>query len=197
MSFASGSSSYLYFQLASPHSVSYFFIKHWSPYSSLLSFDTVLSSIGNILPVNDSANILVIGDFSISHNDYLNCSDGPQVFNLPNWISDCDGHFPSLFYSFLASDLVFVLQLSCLHQGVLIVVLIQFLLTYLLTQRLIFIAHLLIILTQIGRFCMKISDTLHWMIYYILTRVLLLIINLFSLFKLEFMCISLNEKVLG
>ena len=158
MSFASGSSSYLYFQLASPHSVSYFFILHWSPYSSLLSFDTVLSSIGNILPVNDSANILVIGDFSISHNDYLNCSDGTQV------ISDCDGHFPSLFYSFLASDLVFVLQLSCLHQGVLIVVLIQFLLTYLLTQRLIFIAHLLIILTQIGRFCMTISYTLHWMI---------------------------------
>ena len=53
--------SYLCFQLALLHSVSYFFFLHRSPSSSLSTvLDSFSSNIGEVLSINPSANVFVL-----------------------------------------------------------------------------------------------------------------------------------------
>ena len=69
--------SYLCFQLALLHSVSYFFFLYWSPSSSLCTvFASILSNIDEVLSINPSANGFVFGDFNINHKDWLTYSGG-------------------------------------------------------------------------------------------------------------------------
>ena len=69
--------SYLCFQLALLHSVSYFFFLYRSPSSSLCTvFDSILSNIDEVFLINPSANVFVFGDFNILDKDWLTYSGG-------------------------------------------------------------------------------------------------------------------------
>ena len=69
--------SYLCFQLALLHSVSYFFFLYQSPSSSLCTvFDSISSNIDEVLSINPSANVFVFGDFNVHHKDWLTYSGG-------------------------------------------------------------------------------------------------------------------------
>ena len=58
--------SYLCFQLALLHSVSYFFFRCWSPSSSLyMVFDSISSNIDEVLSINSSAYVFLFGDFNV------------------------------------------------------------------------------------------------------------------------------------
>ena len=58
--------SYLGFQLASVHSVSYFFFLYQSLSSSLCTvFGSISSNIGKVLSINPSTNVFVFGETSI------------------------------------------------------------------------------------------------------------------------------------
>ena len=60
--------SYLCFQLALLHSVSYFFFLYQSPSSFLCTdFDSISSNICEVLSINPSANVFIFGDFSVHH----------------------------------------------------------------------------------------------------------------------------------
>ena len=64
--------SYLCFRLALLHSVSYFFFLYRSPSSSLCTiFDSISSTIDEVLWINPSANVFVFGDFNVHHKDWL------------------------------------------------------------------------------------------------------------------------------
>ena len=113
--------SYLCFQLALLHSVSYFFFLYWSPLWSLcMFFYSISSSIDELLAIKPSANVFVFGNFNIHNNDWLiyfgetgefyyNFSvsnDLTQMVNFPTWIPDCSSDSPvllALFPSFHAS----------------------------------------------------------------------------------------------
>ena len=114
--------SYVCFQLALLHSVSYFFFLYRSPSSSLCTiFDSVSSNIDEVLSINPSANVFVFGDFNVHHKDWLTISAGTdkpgelccnfsisndltQIVNFPTRIPDCDSHSPFLLDLFLSSD---------------------------------------------------------------------------------------------
>ena len=67
--------SYLCFQLALLHSMSYFFFLYRSPSSSLCTvFDSISSNIDEVLSINPSANVFVFGDFNVHHKDWLTYS---------------------------------------------------------------------------------------------------------------------------
>ena len=67
--------SYLCFQLALHHLVSYCFFLCQSPSSSLCTiFDYISSKIGEILSINPSANAFLFGDFNVHHKDWLTYS---------------------------------------------------------------------------------------------------------------------------
>ena len=74
LSLENSADSYLCFQLALFHSVSYFFFLYWSPSSLCTGFDSILSNIDKVLSINASANLFVSGDFNIHHKDWLTCS---------------------------------------------------------------------------------------------------------------------------
>ena len=74
-----------------------------------------------VLSINPSANVFVVGDFNIHHKDWLSYSggsDGPgelwynfsilsdpsQMVNVPTWIPDCHSHSPGLLDLFLSSS---------------------------------------------------------------------------------------------
>ena len=62
--------SYLCFQLALLHSVSYFFFLYRSPSLSLCTvFYSISCKIDEVLSVNPSANVFVFGDFNVYHKD--------------------------------------------------------------------------------------------------------------------------------
>ena len=62
--------SYLCFQLALLHSVSYFFFVYRSSSSSLCTgFDSISSNIDEAISINPSANVFVFEDFNVHHND--------------------------------------------------------------------------------------------------------------------------------
>ena len=78
--------------------------------------------IDEVLSINPSANVLVIGDFNIHYKDWLTYSGGSdrpgelchnfsisdifltQIVNFPTRIPDCDSHSPALLDLFLSSD---------------------------------------------------------------------------------------------
>ena len=67
--------SYLCFQLALLHSLSYFFFLYRSPSLPLCTvFDSVSSNIDEVLSINPSANVFVFGDFNVYHKDWLTYS---------------------------------------------------------------------------------------------------------------------------
>ena len=68
--------SYLCFQLALLHSVSYLFFLYGSPLSLCMVFDSVSSKIDEVLSINPSAKVLVFGDFNVHHKDWLTYSAG-------------------------------------------------------------------------------------------------------------------------
>ena len=77
LSLENSADSYLCFQLALLHSVSYFFFLYRSPSSSLcIVFDSISSNIDEVLLINPSANVFVFGDFNIHHKDRLTYSSG-------------------------------------------------------------------------------------------------------------------------
>ena len=71
LSLENSSDSYLCFQLALLHSVSYFFFLYRSPSALCMVFDSVSSNIDEVLSINPSANVFVFGDFNIHHKDWL------------------------------------------------------------------------------------------------------------------------------
>ena len=114
--------SYLCFRLALLHSVSYFFFLYRSPSSSLCTvFDSISSTIDEVLSINPSANVFVFGDFNVHHKDWLTYSGGTdspgelcynfsisndltQIVNFTTRIPDCDSHSPALLDLFISSD---------------------------------------------------------------------------------------------
>ena len=72
LSLENSASSYLYFQLALLHSVSYFFFLYQSPSLLLCTvFDSISSNVDEILSIKPFANVFVFGDFNIHHKDWL------------------------------------------------------------------------------------------------------------------------------
>ena len=122
LSLESSEDSYLCFQLALLHSVSYFFFLYQSPSLSLCTvFDFLSSNIDGVLLINPSANVFVFGNFNVHHKDWLTYSgrtdrpgalcykssilnDLTQMINFPTRIPDCDSHNPALLDFFLSSD---------------------------------------------------------------------------------------------
>ena len=114
--------SYLCFRLALLHSLSYLFFLYQSPSSSLCTvFDSISSSIDEVLSINPSANVFVFGDFNVHHKDWLTyfggtdrpgelchnfsiSNDLAQMVNCPTRIPDCDSHSPALLDLFISSD---------------------------------------------------------------------------------------------
>ena len=114
--------SYLCFQLALLHSVSYFFFLYRSPFPSLcMVFDSISSNIDEVLLINPSGNVFVFEDFNGHQKDWLTYSGGTdtpgelcynfsisndltQIVNFPTRIPDCDSHSPALLDLFLSSD---------------------------------------------------------------------------------------------
>ena len=77
LSLENSADSYLCFQLALFHSVSYFLFLYRSPSSSLCTiFYSVSSNIDEVLSINPLVNVFVFGNFNIIHKDWLTCSGG-------------------------------------------------------------------------------------------------------------------------
>ena len=122
LSLENSADSYLCFQLALLHSVSYFFFLYRSPSSSLcMVFDSISSNIDEVLSINPSANVFVFGDLNVHHNDWLTYSGGTDrpgelcynfsisndlthIVNFPTRIPECDSHSPALLDLFISSD---------------------------------------------------------------------------------------------
>ena len=122
VSLENSADSYLCFQQALLHLVSYFFFLYWSPSSSLCTiFDFISFNIDEVFSINPSANVLVFGDFNIHNKDWLTFSGGndrpgelcykfcissslTQIVNFPTRIPDCDSYNPALLDLFLPSD---------------------------------------------------------------------------------------------
>ena len=84
-------------------------------------FDSISSSIDEVLSINPSANVFVFGDFNFHHKDYLAYSGGTdrsgelcynfsisndttQMVNFPTQIPDCGSHSPNPLDLFISSD---------------------------------------------------------------------------------------------
>ena len=68
LSLENSADSYLCFQLALLHSVSYFFFLNRSPSSTLCTvFYSISSNIDEVLSINPSADVFVFGDFNVHH----------------------------------------------------------------------------------------------------------------------------------
>ena len=122
LSLENSADSYLCFQLALLHSVSYFFFLYRSPSSALCTvFDSISSNIDEVLSINPSANVFAFGDFNVHHKDWLTYSSGTdrpgelcynfsisndftQMVDFPTRIPDCDSHSPALLDLFISSD---------------------------------------------------------------------------------------------
>ena len=63
--------SYMCFQLALLHSVSYFFFLYRSPSSPSCSLDAVSTNIDRALSKHPTANVFVFGDFNVHHVEWL------------------------------------------------------------------------------------------------------------------------------
>ena len=113
--------SYLCFQLALRHSVSYFFFLYQSPSSLCTVFYSISSNIDEVLSINPSANVILFGNFNIHHEDWLTYSSGTdrsgelsynfsisndltQMVNFPTHIPDYDSHSLTLLDLFLSSN---------------------------------------------------------------------------------------------
>ena len=142
--------SYLCFQLALLHSVSYFIFLYQSPSSSLCTvFNSISSNIDEVLLINPSRSTdeVLLVNFNVHHKDWLTYSGGTDrlvnsviVFlsqiTLFRWLIFLLGFQTVILivllfwiYLFLLA-LVFVLQWLSLHWEILIMFLAQFPLTF-------------------------------------------------------------------
>ena len=64
LSLENSADSYLCFQLALLHSVSYFFFLYQSPSALCMVFDSISSNIDEVLSINPSANVFVFRNFN-------------------------------------------------------------------------------------------------------------------------------------
>ena len=114
--------SYLCFQLALLHLVSYFFFLYLSPALSLYTvFDAILSNKDEVLSISPSADVFVFGDFNVHCKDWLTYSGGTDrpgelcydfsisndltwMINFPTRIRDCDSHSPAVLDLFISSN---------------------------------------------------------------------------------------------
>ena len=77
LSLENSADSYLCFQLALLHSVSYFFSLYQSPSLSLCTgFDSVSSNIDEVFSTNPSANVFIFGDFNLHCKYWVTYSGG-------------------------------------------------------------------------------------------------------------------------
>ena len=95
LSLENSADSYLCFQLALLHSVSYFFSLYRSPSSALCTFFySISSNMDEVLSINPSANVFVFGDFNVHQKDWLTYSVGTDrlcynfssQMNLLRWL---------------------------------------------------------------------------------------------------------------
>ena len=99
----------------------YFFLLYRSPSSLYTVFDSISSSIDEVLSINSSANVFVFGDFNVHHKDWLIYSGGTdwpdelcynfsisndltQMVKFPTRIPDCDFHCTAFLALFLSCD---------------------------------------------------------------------------------------------
>ena len=138
LSLQNSADSYLCFQLALLHSVSYFFFLYQSPSSALCTvFDSISSNIDEVLSINPSANVFVFGDFNVHHKDWFTYSGGTDRpgelcynFYISNDLTQMVNFLLGfqtvilivlLFWTYLfLLTLVFVLQWLALHWEILI-----------------------------------------------------------------------------
>ena len=77
LSLENSADSYLCFQPALLHLVSYFFFLYRSPFLCLCRvFDSVWSNIDEVLLISPSANAFVFGDLDVDHRDCITYSGG-------------------------------------------------------------------------------------------------------------------------
>ena len=131
------------FWLALLHSVTF------SSINQLLCFkhDFWFYFVDEVVLINPSANIFVIGDFIIHHKDWLICSGGTDrpnelcynfsvlndlthLVNFLTWLTDCDSYGPALLDLFISSNASLVPQLFPCHSDVCIMLLSQYPLTF-------------------------------------------------------------------
>ena len=99
LSLKNSADSYLYFQLALIHSVSYFLFLYQSlPPSISFNIDEVLSI--------NPANVFTFGGFNVQHKDWFSpiSNDITQMVNFPAQIPYRDSQSPALLDLFLSSD---------------------------------------------------------------------------------------------
>ena len=148
LSLENSADSYLCFWLALLHSLSYFFFLYQPPSLSMcMVFDSISSNKDEVLWINPSANVFVIGGFNVHHKDWLTCSGGTdrpgelsynfsisndlaQMVNFPTQIPGCDSHNSALLDLFLSSDTSICSTRLFLHWEILIMLLSQFPLTF-------------------------------------------------------------------
>ena len=101
--------------------MSYFFFLYRPPLSLCTVFDSISSNVDELLSINPSANVFVVGYFNGHHQDWLTYSGGSdrhgelcynfsisndltQMVSFPTRIPDCDSHSPALLDLFISSD---------------------------------------------------------------------------------------------
>ena len=129
--------------------------------------------------------------------DLVNLSnDLTQMVIFPTQIPDCDSHSPALWFYFFLLTLVFFLQWFSLHYEILIVLLSQFQLPFLQTQKCMtsFITWLMTTLELIGTVFVIIWEMFHGRIS-LNSVLLLLLVSFVSRFWLESMYIYLVVSI--
>ena len=188
------------------HSGSYFFFPYQLPSSSLSTvFDPVQSYIGEGLSITPSANVFVFRDFTVHHNDWLTYSGGTHSpgeicynFSIRN---DFTQMVLFCWISFFLLSLVFVSQWLSLNWEILIMLLSQFPLTFLQTQKgmPLFIVPLMAVLELIEMFFMIIWEMFQGRIslnlVLLLLVLLLLLLNFVSGSGLDLTFISLTVNI--
>ena len=206
--------SYLCFQLALLHSVSYFFFLYRSPSLSLCKVSySIFSNIDEVISINPSANVFVFREFNVHHKDWLYDSSGTDSTGEPCYNFSISNDLTQMVNFLLVSQtviltvllfwiylflltLVFVLQLLSLHLKILTMLLSQFPLTshHIHNEMPHFIALLMTILMLIGMVFVIIWEMLHVRVS--LNSVLLLLaMNFASGFRLVLTYISLIEGI--
>ena len=137
LSLENSADSYLCFQLALLHSVSYFFFLYRSPSSALCTvFDSISSSIDEFLPINPSSNVFLSSETLM----FIIGTGLPILVELMNLVNSVIFFLSQMtllrwLISLLGSQTdshssVFVLQWLSLHWEILIMLLSQFSLTF-------------------------------------------------------------------
>ena len=106
LSLKNSADSYLYFQLALFHSVSYFLFLYQSLSPSLSTVcDSISFNIDEVLSINP-ANVFTFGGFNLQHKDWFSpiSNDLTQMVNFPSQIPHRDSQSPALLDLLLSSD---------------------------------------------------------------------------------------------